>query len=476
MHGRVWLGLAIAGLVALLTPALAAAAPPNDNRANARTISPGQSVNGTVQGATRESNEPGSFCAPEASTVWYRVKTSRQGRIIVNLQANGDMDAVVDVYRVRRSQLDQQTCDTTGDNGRSTFDFGVGPGQTYLIRVARRSNSTEHTFRLKIQFGRPPAQPPGRPLPRGGATGTLDRVLVPSVAYSVRLHAGTTYRFNLATGDACTPLSLYPPGTDSFELTDPVKSRHCGGYMTFTPDLGESGRYSLLAEAPRQRGSVPYRLMAARAGSDDTAPGKFIHNHSRVHGRLNGHRIDVLDLYRFDVTKRSRLTLKLLTDEDEFDVRLIGAGGRRIARSSDEIETKLKPGRYFAVVRTHSDAAGSYRLSRVSRTITRTHMHVNGRFHTKVRPGENVKLLANVRPRVGGRVLFRIQRYDPVSGWQFFRAYRTRADRRTGRAEATFAPPTVGRWRVRAEFLGTFASSPSQSGFATIKAVLPLRD
>src|SRR3954447_3973062 len=143
MRIRLWLGLTIVALAALLAPALAAAAPPpNDDRADARNVSLPTTVGGTVVGATREQDDPGSFCAPEAGTVWYRIHTAREGRVIVNLQAGGTMDAVVDVYRVRRSQLDQTECDTTGDDGRTAFDFPVSADQTYLVRVSRRFNST----------------------------------------------------------------------------------------------------------------------------------------------------------------------------------------------------------------------------------------------------------------------------------------------------------------------------------------------
>src|SRR3954471_18679870 len=142
MRIRLLLGLTIVALAALLAPALAAAAPPNDNRSDARNVSLPSTVNGTTVGATREPGEPFSGCASEAGTVWYRIHTTREGRVIVNLQANGTLDAVVDVYRVRRSQLDQVECDTTGDNGRSAFDFDVGADQTYLVRVSRRFNSS----------------------------------------------------------------------------------------------------------------------------------------------------------------------------------------------------------------------------------------------------------------------------------------------------------------------------------------------
>jgi hypothetical protein len=475
MTVRSTLGKTIAALLAMgaLAPAAASAAPPpNDSRTSPQPIQLGSSVNGTTVDSTREDGDPASGCSQDGGSVWYRFTTPRAGRVIVQLAANGNLDAVVDVFRVRRSQLLETACDITDDRGRSSFDFGVGNNETYLVRVAQLTNSASNSFKLTLQLGRPPAEPPGSPLPRKGATGTLNRVLNPSVAYSVHLRAGTTYRFNL-NSEACTPLSIYAPGTTSFEDDPSVKTIRCGGYTQFTPDVGQTGRYSLLAQAPGRRGDASYRLTAGRTQADDTAPGRFIHNYARVKGHLNGSRLDGQDLYRFDVTRPSDLTLTLDTSED-FTVKLITAGGRRI-ESGTTIEERLRPGRYFAAVRASKGASGNYRLRRVSRTITRTRVSVNGRREAKVKPGESVTLAAHVLPGVRGPVLLQIERYDPVYGWQFYHSFRKRADR-DGRVSLEFRPPTVGRWRVQALYVGTRQSSPSSSRLARWKVQRPLTE
>ena len=470
---RVLLGIAVTAAGAGLLPQAAIAAPPpNDNRAQAQVVALPSTTDGTTVEATQEPNEPAG-CSGVRGTVWYRVAPDRDGRVIADLTANGDLDAVVDVYRVRRSQLTAVNCDTTDENGRASLSFPVRSGETYLIRIAPVFNSVDDTFRLTLQLGEPDARPPGPPLPSGGGRGTLHRALNPSDAWSVRLREGVTYRFNLAS-QSCTPLRIYPPGTDDFESDGSVKSVGCGGYTLFTPDEDGSGVYSLLAVASGGRGSVPYRLTAGRARADDTAPGRFIRNYQRTRGKLNGNGLDAVDLYRFDVTRRSDLKLRLNTD-NAFSVTLLRAGGKVLRRGSGEINRQVRPGRYFAVVRARSGAAGTYVLRRVSRTITRTSVSVEGRRQATIPPGRTATIRVDVAPGEPGPVKIRIERFDPVFGWQFYRSTRARASS-SGDAALAFRPPSVGRWRMRASFLGTRAASPSQSGYAELRVQAPLQE
>jgi hypothetical protein len=464
--------LCLAALAALAAPATATAAPPaNDNRADAQVLAdlPG-AVEGTVVEATLEENEPSSSCTFGESSVWYRVVPGRDGRVILDLQAGGDLDAFVDVYSVRRSQVSSIDCQATDEDGQALLAVEVERNQAYLIRVARRSNSVEGTFRLGIDLGAPLATPPGPRLPDTGASGTLESVRAPDAAYSVALRAGTTYRFNLASR-ACTRLELHPPGATDFDA--PVRSERCGGYMVFTPGAGEGGVYSLRALASRGQRSTRFTLRARRAGDDDTAPGRFIRNYARVRGALDANGIDVVDLYRFDVERRSTLDLRLRSDAG-FRMTLLSAGGKRIARTSGSLTRRLRPGRYFAAVRAGRGAAGSYRLRRVSRTITRTAALVDGRPSTVVPPGRTVSLQARITPAVAGPVVLFLERFDPIEGWQFVRAYRLRAA--AGRAAVSFRPPFVGRWRIRAEYRGTRGSSPSRSGYARLRVQGPLEE
>ena len=58
-------------------------------------------------------------------------------------------------------------------------------------------------------------------------------------------------------------------------------------------------------------------------------------------------------------------------------------------------------------------------------------------------------------------------RFDPAAGWQFSRLFHVTAGA-DGVARATWTPPHVGRFRVRATFLGTLMASPSRSGYRAV--------
>ncbi|MEA2427031.1 MAG: hypothetical protein QOF37_659 [Thermoleophilaceae bacterium] len=467
------LGLLLLGVAALLAPASAlAAAPANDDRANAQVVHIPANVDGTTADSTRETGEPASGCAQDGGSVWYRVNTTDKGRLILSLTAAGNLDAVVDVYRLQRSQISGVTCETTDSKGDASLDFNVKPGESYLIRVSQLQTSAPGTFQLRLQMATPPAKPPGTPLPRGGARGTLDRVFNPSAAYSFRMREGVTYRLHLATGTECTPLLIYGPHTHSFNA-NPVGGLRCGGYTVFTPRGGKSGRYTLLAKASSRRGPVPYRLTAAAAGPDDTTPGRQLPNYSDVRGRLTGGGIDVIDLYRFDVKRRSSLRLTLQTRGD-FVLELRKDTGGVLSSSTDEIRASVRRGRYYAVVIANEGSGAPYRLSRLTREITHTKVSADGKRAATVPPGQAVKLAATVTPGVAGPVRIVVERFDPLEGWQ----YSTRFDIRSaggGTATVSWRPPTVGRYRVVAAFQGTRGASSSVSSYAKVRVEAPLK-
>lgn len=471
-HKTVVAGLLAAASVSLGWDAAAAppAAPPNDNRADAQTITLPATVNGTTVGATREVGEPASGCAVDGGSVWYRLKSAKQGQIIIALAAHGSLDAVVDVYALQRSQTTEVACERTDAHGQAAPDFFARKNQVFLIRVAQLANSSSDTFQMRVQRKLPAAKPPGAPLPSRGASGTLDRVLNPSVAYSIRMREGVSYRMNLASSK-CTPLLLFPPRTRSFQDDSPVRRLRCGGYTLFTPPGGQGGRYSLVAEAPRASGPAKFRLSAGRAAADDTAPGRFIRNYARVGGRLDGSGLNVLDLYRFDVTRHSDLDLSLRSNAD-FELELLTDTGHRIESSSDSINVRLRPGRYFAVVRASVGDSGSYRLSRVSRFVTATNVAFNGSGQATVGPGRTVSLGVRVGPQASGPVTVVVDRFDPLAGWQFTRQFHLRVH--GGSGSVGFIPPSVGRYRAIAFFRGTHAASPSQSGYAKLRVQGPL--
>jgi hypothetical protein len=464
----------------LLTPAAATAAPPaNDDRATPTVIGslPAQ-VGGTTVDATRVTTDPFSLCGIAGAQVWYRFTAAADGRVAVRVRAEGDLDGVVDAYLSERSQTSSVACDPTDTQGLAALDFKVQKDKVYLIAVAQLPNSVAGAFTLTIVTPQPTPKPPGAQLPSGGADGTLDRVGNVEDAYAITMRAGRTYRMRLTgRGDerCAVTAGLYPPGASDFEGRE-VKRLGCdsSGYATFTPAAGESGRYSVLVTAGRGvRTLQRYHLEAAGAGPDDTAPGRFLSNRRTAGNALNGARIDAVDLYRFNVARRSDLTLSLATGADNaFDLLVLNERGRKVqctcGESGDiELDREIAPGRYFVVVRTLDRSQGGYTLRRVSRLLTRTRVGINRRS----RLGSAAKIGVRVRPSVSGPVTITIQRFDPLAGWLFFRQEHAHASR--GRASVGFVAPTVGRWRVRVSFDGTVGAGSSVSGFDEMLVLSP---
>jgi hypothetical protein len=467
--------LAVLLLLALM-PASAFAAPPsNDTRDNAQPLQLGQRVNGTTVDATSDEDDADGCGQSDTPSVWYRIDGPRDGRAIVQLHANGDLDVTVDVYERIRSEDNSLSCDNSDRNGNASTEFRMKKGSSYLIRVSERARSASGTFSLLVDIGKPPATAPGRPLGKGGASGDVQRVFEPSNAYSTTLREGHSYRVNLAP-DGCVSLSIYGPGVSSFDDESPRRVLRCGGYTLFTPGPHESGRYSFLIEpAGSRRDPQHYHLQVARAGRDDVTPGRFIRNFQRVRGTLNANRIDVVDIYRFDVVRRSITSLALsVPSGDDFSMTLVTAGGRRVSSggTGESINVRTPPGRYYLAVRARHGAAGRYRLGRASKTITRTSLQPVPR---KSSPGSTVALRVRVKPAVRGRVTVLVERFDPVSGWQFARRFETRTGS-SGSVTVNYQPPSIGRYRARAFYNGTKVAAQSSSGTRFFRVVSPLQE
>lgn len=464
----------LTSLTLLAVPGAAlAAAPPNDSRADARVLTLPTSVDGTTRDATLETEtEPSSGCTSAKRSVWYLVKAPRDGRISVKLDAGGDLDTVVDAYLRQRSQTRQLECDESDKDGRSELSFKVTEGQSYLIRVGERQNSASGDFKLDVFIPEAPPTFPGARIPASGLAGKVDVLQNRQDAYSVVLRSGVTYRINLAlAGEGCAALELYGPDAGDFD--DPVEDRlACSGYGLFTPAAGEGGRYSLLVTAPRGvRGVQRYHLQVGRALADDSAPGQFLRNFETVRGRVDGQRLDVVDLYRFDVTKRSELTLALSATRD-LGITVRNDRGDYVAGNDGEgdVNATLRPGRYFAAVLAFDNQQERYTLRRVSQTITRTRIGVQ----RKASPGATIPVTVRVAPGASGPVRIVAQRLDPLFGWLYLQTWRATVSR--GRVSVGFTPPFVGRFRFRAQFLGTRGAAASRSGFTKVKVVTALRD
>ena len=459
--------------LALAVPSTAVAVPPpNDQRTAPQVLALPASVNGTTAESTLEADEP-IGCAPLGGSVFYELRAPSEDRIVVRVDAAGDLDATLEVYRRVRSQLEPVNCEVSDRRGRAGFQFRPVRNGIYLIRVGQRAGSVAGRFQLEAFAPVPPPSPPGPALRPSGVIRTLDSLQDTSDAWSVRMRAGTTYRLNLAA-DRCMSLLVYAPGTRDFESEPPTDRAGCNGYLLITPAAGKGGRYSLVVNAhPRHRGPQRYHLQAARAGADDTAPGLQLPNYRQVRASLRGAAVDVVDLYRFSLSRRSAVDLTLRQDGSAtMTLVLLTDTGRRLATGTNDVSRRLDPGRYFAAVRTGNNANGDYTLRRVSRTITRTSISIEGDRSAEAPPGRTVRIDANVAPGASGPVTFTIERFDPLAGWQFHRESRTTA--RGGRAETAFLPPFVGRWRASVRFEGTRAFAPSQSRSASLLVAAPL--
>ena len=474
-------------MLLLVMPALAAAAPtarpPNDARANAQPLGAlPVHVRGTTGDATREPRDPTS-CSAVGPTVWYALGATRDARVVLRLKANGDLDATVVVYRRVRSQLEFVACDLTNSRGEAATTFEIDEGERYLILIAERRDSEPGTFVVDLFSPEPPATPPGAPLPRRGVRSSVDPLTDGDDAYSLTMAAGRTYRLNLTSErDECVGLLLYPPRIRSFAETEPLRERFCGGYMTFTPGPDGGGRYVLRLVADEDsRGTQRYRLQAAPATRDDTAPGIPIASGTSRRGGVSASTLDVLDLYRFEVAKRSDVSLRLRAGRNtSFDLVLLTDRGRRLRCECEgtgerRLRIRAHPGRYHVAVRARR-GDGRYRLSLLVRQITTTHTSIAGSRNAQVPPGRTVTLRARVSSRAaaGGQIRLQVDKFDPLEGWQFFRLFKLRAGS-DGSVQVTWLPPSVGRWRAHSVFFGTGSASPSESGYARLLVAAPLR-
>ncbi len=470
----------VASIIAfLIVPATAAAhlsataevkPPANDNRATPTSVDGlPATLSGTTVGATDDPKDPRSDCGRAHDTVWYRLSGVQAGRVVLRLSAFGELDAVVSVYRATRSRLTPVGCTPTDEKGRGALSFTAGGGD-YLVMVGRERTSDDGKFKLTVFRQEPSSKSPGRVLPSQGVGSWVEPITDFDDAWSLRMRAGVEYRVNLSPARGrCISLALFRPGTRSFANAAPLRVFPCGGYFTYTPGFGGSGRYTLLVTASDQRpGRQRYHLQAAVAGSDDTSPGLLLRNLQTRSGTISGTRIDVVDLYRFRVTDSSDVTLTL-RGPSAARLILLSENGHRLSSSDGPgaLTTRLGHGTFFATVRAESGAHGRYRLSLLERGITTTTVLANGSRSATIAPGASVAIAVAVDFSSGGAVRLELDRFDPLTGWHFYRLYRLRVGA-NGRTGISWRPPTIGHWRAHASFGGTRTASPSDGGTARI--------
>jgi hypothetical protein len=480
---RTWLlisALAATGTLAAVPVALSD--PSNDGRDDATLLrGTPQLVSGTTRDAHAQDGE-GSACGDTGGSVWYRLDARRTQRIVAKLAAGGDLDAVLDVYVRERSQQTPLTCDAGDRHGRAAVAFTAQRGQSYLLRVAQRAGSVAGDFRLRVAAA-PGARLPGAPLPDGGISGSLDRVGRTLQVWSTHMRQGRRYRVRLLhAGPGCLRASVYRAGRGPSDGAALARIG-CNGYGLFTPRPGQGTRFSIFVfAAGGVRGQQRYHLQVAPAGRDDSAPGRVVGNYGRVRGTLDGAGVDDVDLFRFDVTRRSALFLGLRTPSRRAALDLVlldpfgnvvrcacgGTGDARLVKG-------LRPGRYFVAARARGGASAPYTLLRASRTITKTQVRVDGGGQALLAPGQPATITVRTQPVVDGPVTVTFEQFDPLSGWQYVR--RVRATARAGVATVHFTPSSQGRWRATAAFRGTRGTAPSAApNFVRMLVAAPLHD
>jgi hypothetical protein len=434
-------------------------------------------VSNATEGAARPSSDVQISCANATDVVWYRFSVARRGPVLVDVRAGGALDAVVGVFRERRSGVRDMGCRRTDPKGGAALALWGKPQDTLVVGVGRRSGSAAGTFELSVDQAEPLARPNGPLVPASGVSSSLDGLLDRDDAWSVALTAGQPFRINLlaTTRNHCVRAALYPPETVAFEQERELAHVFgCDGrrnYLVFTPGPDGGGRYALrITPSPDVAGRQRYRLLAAAAGTDDAAPGIELQSGADVRGALFGRGVDVVDLYSFSVTKRSIFRAELLTRAGvRFDVKLIGRGGSVIGTPSSERPgtfqrfRELDPGLYYLAIRSRERSGGRYQLKLSVREFTTTQMTIDGGTVAESPPGTPHQLTAVVSPAgFAGTVRFQLDRFDPLSGWQFVGFVDAGVDS-AGAAAASWTPPSTGSWRIRARFSGTTAASVSQS-------------
>jgi hypothetical protein len=166
--------------------------------------------------------------------------------------------------------------------------------------------------------------------------------------------------------------------------------------------------------------------------------------------------VNRVDLSRFTVTKRSLLKLAVSGTDEDLTLRLRNDRGHLVdSAEGGDISLRVRPGRYFVSVAADAGVDTRYVLLRSSRTITSTRVTLSGGGGSVV-----------VNPAVAGTARVTVQRLDPEFGWQYVRTVNVRVG--GGHGSFALGATAVGRWRVRAEYLGTRDSAPSTSGFAQV--------
>jgi hypothetical protein len=430
--------------------------PANDSQRNAEALKGlPATVKSTTLGATTDTTDP-KGCGLAGGTVWYGIAPGNAARIVVRLKAQRDLDASVFIRERVRSQVEDVACAKTDKRGSALAAVDVEKGAQYFVAVGQRSGSSPGDFSLEALAAQAAERSPGVHLTAAGARSTVNGLTDVNDIWWRELTPGTTYRVAFSS-PGCAVLSI----KSLRRPTERLGYLECSGYTTFTPGPDGGGRYTFEVIAPHTTDSQPYRLHVAPAGADDLGVGETLPNLRRIRGTLNPLGADVSDVYHFDVDRTADVRLDLTQAVASlFSLVLVTDEGARVTSDETRIHRNLRPGRYVVAVRgTPGARGGRYALALVIRQLTTTSLSASS---TTVAPGSTATLTARTSPTPDGGVIeIQVDRFDPLSGWQFYRLIRVAG----AGGSASFTPPGPGRWRARAAFLGTLRSSPSRSAY-----------
>lgn len=434
--------------------------PANDHAGGAARIRTSGRVSGSTVGATSDDADPHA-CGLAGQSVWYALRPAHKGRIAIKLQAGAGIDTSLVVLEQVRSRMEIRGCARTGRSGRAVTTLDVDRGR-YFVAVGQQEGSPPGPFAFEVIAAQAREVVATRTLPARGVHDSVHGLADVNDLYRLELHAGETYRIAFTSGEPCATLSLYRRGGRAAEGFGDVT---CSGYRTFTPGPDGGGSYVLAVDAAPDATTQPYRLQVAAAGSDDLGVGIPIANHTTRRGSLQPGGVDIVDVYHFDVAIVSDVRVSLRAASPSFALQLLRDTGERVSSGAADIRRRLGPGRYVvAVSAPPGTSGGTYALALLIRDLTQTVLTADGKPASSVAVGATVALRAATTPAATGVEELQIDRFDPLTGWHFFRLLRVPASS----GSVTWAPPAAGRWRVRASYRGSVTSSPSRSGYVLV--------
>ena len=330
--------LVVATTVVFLSPSAAAqspaSAPERQPRERDPRPIPRPRSRDDDRSATSEESDPSPSCGQVQSTVWYRIPDAPGGRIVLRLQANGDLDGIVAVYESRRSQLLQVICAPTDRRGSAQFVFAGKEGTTYFILFGRLRNSVDGTFTMRVNDTRPDVEAAGHSdCRREGVRAAR------SIRSSSRTRRGRPgcrrERRTRSTSSRSEVNALHTRALSSRHVQ--LRGRRIGAAARVRRIRDVHARAEAGRPIQHLRADPWYSVGEAESTASRSLPrgrttsGRAFRSQTSRHGRgsLDASRINVVNFFHFEVELSSDVTLRLRSS-GRFDLVLLSETGRRI--------------------------------------------------------------------------------------------------------------------------------------------------